>query len=184
MSVAWFHWCSLPRKGIDCCGVSCSQQVVRLLTGPSHGLREACAGCRETVRRGTRCCILDTVKRSAKGDSWVIDFPEGESRRGQKHVGKAGGTGRRVWCRPARPARSGESWIACIPISSGGTAHAPLPRLGRGAITSVPFEFCGTYSSRDGRCAASTCKGMNGAPTSREHVQHHRNMGWPTGREP
>src|SRR5207302_6432883 len=31
------------------------------------------------------------------------------------------------------------------PISSGGTAHSPLPRLGRGAITSVPFEFRGTY---------------------------------------
>jgi len=25
---------------------------------------------------------------------------------------------------------------------------------------------------------------MNGAPTSRSHVQHHRNVGWPTGREP
>src|SRR5437870_4458966 len=53
------------------------------------------------------------------------------------------------------------------PISSGGTAHSPLPRLGRGAITSVPFEFRGTYSSRDGRCATSTFKGMNGALTSR-----------------
>ena len=53
------------------------------------------------------------------------------------------------------------------PISSGGTAHSPLPRLGRGAITSVPFEFRGTYPSRDGRCATSTFKGMNGAPTSR-----------------
>src|SRR5882672_6031233 len=57
------------------------------------------------VRRGTRCCILDTVKRSSKGDSWVIDSPEGESWRGQEHVGKAGDTGRRVRCGPARPAR-------------------------------------------------------------------------------
>jgi hypothetical protein len=37
MSVV-FHWCSLPREGIDVCLVSCSQQVVLLLTGPSHGL--------------------------------------------------------------------------------------------------------------------------------------------------
>ena len=28
MSVASCHWCSLPRKGIDFCLVSCSQQVV------------------------------------------------------------------------------------------------------------------------------------------------------------
>ena len=41
MSVAWFHWCSLPRQGIDFGVVSCSQQVVSLLTGPSHGLRDA-----------------------------------------------------------------------------------------------------------------------------------------------
>ena len=38
MTVASLHWCYLPRKGIDCCSVSCSQQVVSLLTGPSHGL--------------------------------------------------------------------------------------------------------------------------------------------------
>ena len=38
MSVALFHWCYLPRKGIDFCLVSCSQQVLGLLTGPSHGL--------------------------------------------------------------------------------------------------------------------------------------------------
>ena len=38
MSVAWSHWCSLPREGIDFSVVSCSQQVVRLLTGPLHGL--------------------------------------------------------------------------------------------------------------------------------------------------
>jgi hypothetical protein len=69
------------------------------------------------------------------------------------------------------------------PISSGGTAHSPLPRLGGGAITSVLCGFCSTYPSRDGRCAASTFKGMNGAPTSRSDVQHHRNAGWPTGRE-
>jgi len=41
MSVALSHWCYLPRQGIDFCLVSCSQQVVLLLTGPSHGLREA-----------------------------------------------------------------------------------------------------------------------------------------------
>ena len=38
MPVALFHWCSLPRQGIDLCSVSCSQQVVSLLTRPSHGL--------------------------------------------------------------------------------------------------------------------------------------------------
>jgi hypothetical protein len=68
-------------------------------------------------------------------------------------------------------------------ISSGGTAHSPLPRLGGGAIASVLYGFCSTYPSCDGRCAASTFKGMNGAPTSRSDVQHHRNAGWPTGRE-
>ena len=41
MSVALFHWCYLPREGIDFSVVSCSQQVVSLLTGPSHGLRDA-----------------------------------------------------------------------------------------------------------------------------------------------
>ena len=49
---------------------------------------------------------------------------------------------------------------------------------------SVPSRFRGTYSSHDGRCAASTLKEMNGAPTSRSYVQHHRNAGCPTGREP
>ncbi len=38
MTVAFLHWCSLPRQGIDVCLVSCSQQVFLLLTGPSHGL--------------------------------------------------------------------------------------------------------------------------------------------------
>jgi hypothetical protein len=38
MAVDVFHWCYLPRKGIDFCLVSCSQQVLGLLTGPSHGL--------------------------------------------------------------------------------------------------------------------------------------------------
>jgi hypothetical protein len=28
MTVALWHWCYLPRKGIDFCLVSCSQQVV------------------------------------------------------------------------------------------------------------------------------------------------------------
>src|SRR5262249_10879355 len=32
------HWCSLPREGIAFSVVSCSQQVVSLLTGPLHGL--------------------------------------------------------------------------------------------------------------------------------------------------
>ena len=36
MLVDLFHWCSLPRKGIDFGPVSCSQHV--MLTGPSHGL--------------------------------------------------------------------------------------------------------------------------------------------------
>ena len=48
---------------------------------------------------------------------------------------------------------------------------------------SVLCGFCSTYPSRDGRCATSTFKGMNGAPTSRYNVQHHRNVGWPTERE-
>ncbi len=38
MSVALFHWCYLPREGIDLGSVSCSQQVTSLLTGPLHGL--------------------------------------------------------------------------------------------------------------------------------------------------
>ena len=38
MTVAFLHWCYLPRQGIDVCLVSCSQQVFLLLTGPSHGL--------------------------------------------------------------------------------------------------------------------------------------------------
>jgi hypothetical protein len=42
MTVDMFHWCYLPRKGIDVCLVSCSQQVLGLLTGrPSHGLWDA-----------------------------------------------------------------------------------------------------------------------------------------------
>jgi hypothetical protein len=40
-TVASGHWGYLPRKGIDVCQVSCSQQVVGLLTGLSHGLRDA-----------------------------------------------------------------------------------------------------------------------------------------------
>ena len=38
MAVALFHWCYLPHQGIDFGSVSYSQQVLRLLTGPSHGL--------------------------------------------------------------------------------------------------------------------------------------------------
>ena len=38
MSVDSIHWCYLPRKGIDQRLLSCSQQVLRLLTGLSHGL--------------------------------------------------------------------------------------------------------------------------------------------------
>src|SRR5262249_15688604 len=49
------------------------------------------------------------VRRETSGSS---DLPEGESRRGQEHVGEAGAIGRRVGWRPARPARYGESWIA------------------------------------------------------------------------
>src|SRR5882672_7355014 len=41
------------------------------------------------------------VRRETSGPS---DSPEGESRRGQEHVGKAGGIRRRLWSRPARPA--------------------------------------------------------------------------------
>jgi hypothetical protein len=41
MTVDMFHWCYLPRKGSDFGAVSYSQQVVGLLTGRSHGLRDA-----------------------------------------------------------------------------------------------------------------------------------------------
>src|SRR6266446_9466916 len=41
------------------------------------------------------------VRRETSGPS---DAPEGESRRGQEHVGKAGGLRRRGLSRPARPA--------------------------------------------------------------------------------
>src|SRR6266852_5084777 len=37
------------------------------------------------------------VRRETSGPS---DLPEGESWRGQEHVGKAGGTRRRLWFRP------------------------------------------------------------------------------------
>jgi len=33
MAVDVFHWCYLPRKGIDFCRVSCSQQVSRTADG-------------------------------------------------------------------------------------------------------------------------------------------------------
>src|SRR4030095_11942782 len=39
------------------------------------------------------------VRRETSGPS---DSPKGESRRGQEHVGKAGGIRRRLWSRPAR----------------------------------------------------------------------------------
>jgi hypothetical protein len=66
------------------------------------------------------------VRRETSGPS---DVPEGASWRGQAQVGKAGGTRRRVWCRPARPACEGASDTACIPSPSGGPAHAAPPRL-------------------------------------------------------
>ena len=41
LTVAVLHWCYLPHTGIDCCSVSCRQHVLPMLTGPSHGLRDA-----------------------------------------------------------------------------------------------------------------------------------------------
>jgi hypothetical protein len=42
MAVDVFHWCYLPREGIDFCVVSCSQQGTLLLTGrSSDGLWDA-----------------------------------------------------------------------------------------------------------------------------------------------
>ena len=38
MSVACFTGATFPHTGIDFEAVSCSQQVLSLLTGPSHGL--------------------------------------------------------------------------------------------------------------------------------------------------
>ena len=66
------------------------------------------------------------VRRETSGPSVL---PEGESQRGQEHGGKARDTGRRHKGRLARPARSGESETASIPIPSGGTAHPLLTTL-------------------------------------------------------
>ena len=90
---------------------------------------------------------------------------------------------RRVWHGPATPARSGESGMARTPRSSGGTPHPSGTRLSSDAIVSHGMAICSWYAGYGGRCSVSAFKGMNGAPTSREHVPPERNTGGPTGRE-
>src|SRR5215831_6661473 len=64
------------------------------------GEPDAVKGC--AAVRGTESLTQSReVRRETSGPS---DSPEGESQRGQEHVGKAGGARRRLWCRPARPA--------------------------------------------------------------------------------
>src|SRR5262249_15808169 len=43
--------------------------------------------------------------------------------------------------------------------------------------------FAGCHLPLARRWPARPKKGMSGAPTSRSDVEHHRNAGWPTGRE-
>ena len=68
----------------------------------STGTGEPCASKECAAVRGTESLTQSReVRRETSGPS---DSPEGESRRGQEPVGKAGGIRRRVWSRPARPA--------------------------------------------------------------------------------
>ena len=65
-------------------------------------------GC--AAERGAEYLIQSgEVRKETSGPS---DSPEGESWRGKEHIGEAGATRRRLRCRPARPARYDESWIA------------------------------------------------------------------------
>jgi len=58
-------------------------------------------------------------------DFWVNGLPGGESQTGQEHAVKAGVGGRRLWLRPARPARYGDGWIAET-SASGAVSTRPL----------------------------------------------------------
>src|SRR5688500_13282911 len=51
------------------------------------------------------------------------------------------------------------------------------------ALRSGPMPDCGRLLPPERRCPVRAFKGMSGAPTSRSNVQHHRNAGWPKGRE-
>src|SRR5262245_45645337 len=73
--------------------------------------------------------------------------------------------------------------MAGTPISRGATPPARLQRLRPGR----PEPIAGRPGSEpppDGRGLAKSFTGRKGAPTSRSDVQHPRNLGWPTGREP
>jgi hypothetical protein len=126
---------------------------------------EPCDGKRCAAGRGAESLTQSReVRRETSGPS---DSPEGESRRGQAHVGKARGIGRRLRCGPARPARYGESSTACTPIPSGATG-TPIATASTGdAVRSGPFTFRGLYPPPGRRSRATRLKGMNGAPTSR-----------------
>ncbi len=90
-----------------------------------------------------------------------------ERARGQEHGRKAGNVRRRVWHGPATPARYGESRIARILMTSGGTAHSSVARLDSDAIVSHGYTFRSWDTLHDGRCPARVFKVMYGAPTSR-----------------
>jgi hypothetical protein len=100
-------------------------------------------------------------------DSEANNLPNSEKRRGQEHVVKAGRRRRRVCAGPATPARYGQSWIAPIPISRGGTAHSSVARLDADACESQRFHFRRWYALLTGRCPARVFKEMSGRPTSR-----------------
>jgi hypothetical protein len=100
-------------------------------------------------------------------DSEANNLPNSEKRRGQEHVVKAGRRRRRVCAGPATPARYGQSWIAPIPISRGGTAHSSVARLDADARESHRLSFRRGYALLTGRCPMRVFKGMNGGPTSR-----------------
>ena len=130
-----------------------------------------CAGCGESVRRGAhRVNCHQRWPKFRANDCEATTLPESERRRGQAQGWKAGAARRRVGLRPATPVRYGESWIACIPVPSGGTAHSSVPRLPPDAIGMPGIEFLPSYALADGRCAVSACKGTNGTPTSCSHV--------------
>ncbi len=100
-------------------------------------------------------------------DSEATALPRPERAREQEHGWKAGDVGRRVWHGPATPARYGESRIARIPMTSGGTAHSSVARLYSDAIGMHGIAFLPCHALADGRCAVSALKDMNGAPTLR-----------------
>lgn len=100
-------------------------------------------------------------------DSEATALPRLERAREQEPGWKAGKARRRVWPGPATPARYGESRIARIPMTSGGTAHSSVARLDSDAIVSHGYSFRSWYTLHNGRCPARVLKVMNGAPKSR-----------------